>query len=174
VTDPSGSGARVRLFLDSGVIVEGCFVHWGASKAVLILATLRQRFTVVLAEAIEREVQRAIANRTIGLDAAQASRIAGGVAGWLDRVRLERVPLATPDEVRALAPVLLPALRHVNDLPAAASAVRARPEWVISSNAEHWTPELAARTGLRIVTPRGFLDHLAVPARPETPLPASE
>ncbi|HEV8632785.1 MAG TPA: hypothetical protein VG370_00890 [Chloroflexota bacterium] len=172
MTDPTETASRARLFLDAGVIIEGCFAAWGAAKAVLILATLRQRFTVVLAEAIEREVRRAIATRTAGMDAEHAAAVARGVAGWLDRVRLERVPLPSPDDVRALAPVLLPALRHVNDLPAAVSAVQARPDWVISSNQEHWTPQLAARTGLRIVTPRGFRDHLAVPARPASSPPA--
>ena len=46
------------LFLDTGVILEGCFGRWGASKGVLVLATERRLYTVVLAEAVERELQR--------------------------------------------------------------------------------------------------------------------
>lgn len=150
----------LRLFLDSGVILEGCFGAWGASKAVLILATLRANFTVVLAEAIEREVQRALARKTSSLDAATASTIAQGVAGWLDRVRIERYPMPSEDDIRAQLTAILPALRHVNDLPAVVTALQARPDWVISTNTEHWNERLASRTGLRIATPQAFLLHL--------------
>ena len=49
----TGSETRpLRLFLDTGVIIEGCFGSWGAAKAVLILATIRVNWIVVLAEAI--------------------------------------------------------------------------------------------------------------------------
>jgi hypothetical protein len=146
-----------RLFLDAGVILEGCFASWGASTAVLILATVRASFTVLLAEAIEREVQRSIARKTASLDPAVAQAIMQGVSDWLDRVQLERHPLPPPDEVRRHAPTILPALRHMNDLPAVVTAMRARPDWVLSTNTEHWNERLAARTGLRIATPLAFL-----------------
>ena len=155
-----GSHRPVRLFLDAGVILEGCFSAWGASKAVLILATLRANFTVVLAEAIEREVQRTLARKISSLDAATAATIAQGVSGWLDRVRVERYPLPTEEDIRAQLSTVLPALRHVNDLPAVVTALQASPDWVISTNTEHWNERLANRTGLRIATPQAFLPHL--------------
>lgn len=157
----SGPARPVRLFLDAGVIIEGCFAQWGTSKAVLILATVRPSFTVVLAEAIEREVQRTLARKVATLDAAAAHAITQSVAGWLDRVRVERHPLPAPDEIRRLAPSILPALRHVNDLPAVVTALHARPDWVLSTNTEHWNDRLATRTGLRIATPLAFLRQLS-------------
>jgi len=150
----------IRLFLDSGVIIEGCFAPWGAAKAVLILAMMRERFTVVLAEAIEREIQRAVARKVAALDPASAESIAGSVAGWLDRVKIERCLLPSEDEIRERLPMLLPALRQVNDLPAIVTAIQARPDWVMSSNVEHWNEALATRAGLHIVTPLGFLRQL--------------
>ena len=51
----------LRLFLDTGVIIEGCFGRWGAAKGVLILATDRRHYTAVLAEAVERELQHNVA-----------------------------------------------------------------------------------------------------------------
>lgn len=150
----------IRLFLDAGVIIEGCFASWGASKAVLVLATLRASFTVVLAEAIEREVQRSVARKLASLDPAAAKVITAGVSGWLDRVRIERYPLPSADEIRLLAPAILPALKHVDDLPAVVTATQARPDWVLSTNTEHWNEGLAARTGLRIATPLAFLRQL--------------
>jgi hypothetical protein len=158
VTEPARA---IRLFLDSGVIIEGCVSPWGAAKAVLILATIRTRFAVVLAEAVEREVQRAIATKTAGLDPAAARAIGASVAGWLARVRLERQPLPSEEAIRAHAARVLPILRHVNDLPVVVSAIQARPDWVVSTNREHWSDALGVRTGLRIAAPYEFLGQLA-------------
>jgi hypothetical protein len=51
----------------------------------------------------------------------------------------------------------MPALRHLNDLPAVVAAMEARPDWVISTNRAHWNDDLAARSGLRIAAPQDFL-----------------
>ena len=146
-----------RLFLDTGVIVAGCFLPWGASKAVLILATLRANFTVVLAEAVEQELQQVVARRGASLSADGALRVAEDVAGWLERVRIERHPMPTPEAIRSYLPLVLPVLRHGNDLAPVITAIQAKPDWVISANTAHWNDNLAARTGLRIATPRAFL-----------------
>lgn len=146
-----------RLFLDTGVIVAGCFLPWGASKAVLILATLRANFTVVLAEAVEQELQRVIARQGAALSAEATKRVAENVSGWLERIRIERHPLPTTEEIRTYLPLVLPVLRHGNDLAPVITAIQAKPDWVISANTAHWNDSLAARTGLRIVTPRAFL-----------------
>lgn len=159
----------LRLFLDTGVILEGCFGHWGASKGVLILATEQRLYTVVLAEAVERELQRNVAY-TLPPSVAREARDAAAeqVSGWLQRVRIERWPLPSAEDIERYAPVLMPVLRHRNDLPAVVSAVQARPDWVISANQEHWSDVLAERTGLRIVTPREFLGRLR-PVQAEQP-----
>lgn len=151
----------LRLFLDTGVILEGCFGRWGAAKGVLILATERRLYTVVFAEAVERELQRNVAY-TLAPPTPAAVRDAAAeeVSGWLRRIRIERWPLPSADDVEHFAATLMPVLRHRNDLPAVVSAVQARPDWVISTNREHWNEALAKRTGLRIVTPHEFLAHL--------------
>jgi hypothetical protein len=81
--------------------------------------------------------------------------------GWLTRVELERLSPPTPDEVYGQLGLILPALRHTNDLEAVVSAMQARPDWVISTNTDHWGPPLAARTGLRTGTPMAFLEEMA-------------
>lgn len=153
--------APLRLFLDAGVIIEGCISSWGAAKGVTILVTHRQRYTVVLAEQIEAEVQRGIARKLAVLPDAQAKVMAVDLAGWFARVRVERRVQPTSEDLQRYAPSLLPALRHSNDLPAVIAAMQARPDWVISSNREHWNDAVAARTGLRIVTPYEFLRRLS-------------
>jgi hypothetical protein len=166
----------VRLMLDAGVIIEGCLTPWGPSKAVLVLATVRGLYSVVLAEAIEREVQRAVARKIAQLGPAEAQAAMWNVSSWLDRVRIERHPLPTPEIIRQHAPAILPAIRHVNDLPAVVTAILARPDWVISTNVEHWNERLAARTGLRVASPLAFLRQLRpieqqgdLPVKPSEP-----
>ena len=148
-----------RLFLDTGVIIAGCTQPWGAAKAVLILTTQRERFTVVLAEAVQRELTRVLARRETAVTEA--------VTGWLRRVRREHWPLPPPEEIMRATPSLLPVLRHENDLGAVVTAMQAQPDFVISANTAHWNAALAARTGLRIVSPYAFLAGLA-------PAPSSE
>lgn len=52
--------------------------------------------------------------------------------------------------------MLLPSLRHVNDLPAIVTAIQAKPERVISRNTEHWNEALANRADRHLVTALGF------------------
>ncbi len=153
--------APLRLFLDAGVIIEGCVSSWGAAKAVTILVTQRQRYTVVLAEQIEREVRRGMARKLAALPDERARVVAADLAGWFARARVERRPPPVGEAVRRYAPILLPVVRHSNDLPAIIAAIEARPDWVISSNQAHWNDDVAARAALRIVTPYEFLRRLS-------------
>src|SRR5437762_6010710 len=107
---------------------------WGAAKAVLILATQRQRFTVVMAEAVERELSRVLARREAAVSEA--------IAGWLRRVRQERWPLPPPEEIALARSTILPVLRHENDLVAVVTAMQARPDFVISAYVAHWNEVL--------------------------------
>lgn len=155
------SAAPLRVFLDSGVILEGCYRAWGASKGVLILAAQRRSdFRIVLAEAIEREVRRDIALTTAAMPLEHATTVLKGFEGWLARVQIERIPMPAEEMILAAYPTIMPALRHENDLPAVVTALQARPDWVLSTNAKHWSAELGQRIGLRIVTPQRFLEQL--------------
>lgn len=159
----SATPRPTRLFVDAGVIIDGCFNRWGASKGVLLLATLRAHYTVVLAEAIEREVQRAVARRTSGMEPAAAAPILGDVAGWFERVRIERHAMPTEALIRQHAATIMPVLRHLNDLLAVVTAIQSHPDWVLSTNTEHWNDRLAERIGLHVATPFAFLQRLLPP-----------
>ena len=151
----SSSERDLRLFLDAGVIVEGCSGEWGFAKAVLILATLRPRYTIVLAEQIAREVASAESRKWRISSPAEAATFASNLAGWFARVRLERLPSSANSAIERARLTILLALRHLNDLPAVVAAMEAQPDWVISTNRAHWNDDLAARSGLRIATPLG-------------------
>lgn len=155
--------APVRVFLDSGVILEGCYSLWGASKGVLILAAQRRRdVCIVLAEAVEREVRHDLALALAKLSPERASVIINGFEGWLSRVQVERRPLPSEDEILSHYAQIMPALRHENDVVPVVSAILARPDWVLSTNTRHWNAELAKRAQLRIATPQQFLAQLAL------------
>jgi hypothetical protein len=155
VTGAPPSRPAVRLFLDSGVVVQGCLGGWGGAKAVLILAaSAPERYVVVLADAVDREARRAIARLA---DQAPRDAALASLSGWLARVRLERRADPTPVEIRAHMPALLPVLRHANDLPIAVAALLAAPDWVLSTNTEHWTPALAPLLRARVAHPTAFL-----------------
>jgi len=160
-----GAPVPRRLFLDAGVLIQAFVAEWGAPKALLVLATVRESFTIVLASQIEREVRRAFARRIAvaqpGERLAVEQRLVASFEGWLARVAVERLAAPAPEAVYAHLEAILPAPRHTNDLEAVVSAMQARPDWVISTNTDHWGPALAARTGLRIGTPVAFLEDVA-------------
>lgn len=159
----SGQAAPVRVFLDTGVIIEGCSQSWGASKVVLILMTQRRHYTVVLAEDVEKEISRVLARLSSRLTERDARDLLGDVRGWLHRIRIERCAAPSPSDIERFSPILLPVLRHVNDLGPVITAINAQPDWVISANRDHWNDDLAARAGLRIVTPHAYMTRLLHP-----------
>jgi hypothetical protein len=65
----------------------------------------------------------------------------------------ERTERISPEEFAAHRAFI----RHVHDVPVLVTAIKASPDWFITANTAHFTPEVAARTGLRIVTPHEFL-----------------
>ncbi|HKV42607.1 MAG TPA: hypothetical protein VJX67_25620 [Blastocatellia bacterium] len=50
-------------------------------------------------------------------------------------------------------------IRHMNDVPVLVTAIKAKPDWLVTSNTEHFDAAVSARTGLRIVTPKEFLER---------------
>ncbi|MFN8513534.1 MAG: PIN domain-containing protein [Thermomicrobiales bacterium] len=154
----------VRIFLDTGVIIDGCVSYWSAAKALLIMLSIDARYTVVLAERIEEELAGAALTRSDRMTAPQAAEFLAAVDGWLRRVRLERLAAPSDDAIRVAMSTLLPALRHANDIEAVVAAIEAQPDWVISTNRAHWNDDLTRRSGLRIATPHDFLLALQPPA----------
>jgi len=149
----------LRLFLDAGVIIDGCYNSWGFSKSTLILATLRRNYRIVLAEPIEVEVMREVLFRQQGLTPAEAYAVATPYAGWLQRVKVERIPWPTQAQTTEYSH-LLPIIRHINDMPSVVAAALAQPDVVLSTNTRHWNKALVTATGLFITTPMDFAERL--------------
>jgi hypothetical protein len=155
-----GQGLEPRtVFLDSGVIIDGCYSEWSVSKALLILTAQHpHHFMVVLAEAVDTEVRAALVRK---LRQPGARDVLAAYDGWRSAVQLRYWPLPTRESLSRYMHSVLPALRHVNDLRAAVSAIEAQPDWVLSTNDAHWGTALAAVSGLRVAHPWAFLDYLS-------------
>jgi hypothetical protein len=52
-------------------------------------------------------------------------------------------------------------IRHEADVPVLLSAIRSRPDWLLTHNRDHVSPAVARRTRLRIATPAEFFRTLA-------------
>jgi predicted nucleic acid-binding protein len=147
----SAPAAPVRVFPDSNVLVEGLFAPWSASRALLILARAGL-FRLVLSPYVEEEVERALL-KVLAKDEAEGSRLIDDYDLALKLLAPERTPRISREEFDANRHLI----RHGNDVAVLVTAVKAKPDWLVTANTEHFTPEVAARTGLRIVTPPDFL-----------------
>ena len=145
--------SKRRVAVDSNILISGILSEWGAAKGTLILAATGV-FTLVLVESVVIEVERALAETERGI--ATYRRL-------LSICRPERHPAPQPDDIIA-ALRFLPVLRHINDLSVLASVLKARPDWFLSDNPDHFGAKLAEATGLNILTSGDFLRRLIVPA----------
>jgi predicted nucleic acid-binding protein len=148
--------APLRLFLDSNVLTGGIVAPWGLDKAVLSLCAARI-CRLVLAEIVRQEVEENLLQHAAALPPHEAEQVLADYTTLLTLARPERVPLPdTQDVVHAR-----PLIRHAADVPVLLSAMQSQPDWLLTHNTAHFTPAVATRTGLRIVTPRTFFQTLA-------------
>jgi hypothetical protein len=89
------------------------------------------------------------------------------LAGWLrvggvapDEART--VPYPDEDEVLASRRLIA----HEADVAVLLLAMKAVPDWLLTHNTKHFTPQVAKRTGLRIATPLEFFRALALGMMP--------
>lgn len=142
-----------RLFLDSNILTEGLVARWGLDKAILSLCAARTCQTV-LAESVREEVERNLLRKALasGIEPETAEQLLADYDGVLRLAKPEIVPL--PSRERVIGSRHL--IRHAADMPVLVSALSAQPDWLLTRNTDHFTPEVAQKTGLRIATPQGF------------------
>src|SRR5262249_28538413 len=156
----TGARPRQRTFLDTGVLIGGAYEAWGPSRTLLVyLQCFADRYRVVLAQEVRDELDAYVESIARRQPPERAHLVAAFIAAWSASPPVEPLPRVTKEQIEEHRGRLMPALRHGNDLPAVVSALLAGPDWVISTNREHWSPRLAGVSGLRIVTPRAFLDR---------------
>ncbi|MFN0085889.1 MAG: hypothetical protein ACKVX9_10925 [Blastocatellia bacterium] len=147
---------QLRLFLDSNVLTGGMVARWGLDKAVLSLCAARI-CRLVLAEAVREEVEENLLLHAAGMEAVEAGELLEEYAELIRLARPEIVPY--PDEAYVLASRRW--IAHEADVPVLLSAMAAKPDWLLTHNAKHFTAEVAKRTGLRIGSPVNFFQQLS-------------
>jgi len=147
----SAKPAAARVFLDSGVLLEGIFAPWSVSRALLILGR-SGAFRIVLAEVVREEVERNLL-ACVDEDEVFAEKALATYSKLLRLLRPQRVPSPDLAEVVRYRHVI----KHLADVPVLASAIRAAPDWLVTTNTRHFNESVARKTGLRIVDPAGLL-----------------
>jgi predicted nucleic acid-binding protein len=150
-------GARLRLFLDSNVLAGGILAPWGLDKAVLSLCGAGI-CRMVLSEVVRQEVETVLLEQAATLGEIEARQVVEDYLKLLKLARPEIVP-PPPEAVVARSRSLI---RHEADVPVLLSAIRSRPDWLLTHNRAHFTEAVARRTRLRIATPAEFFKVLAV------------
>ena len=148
--------ARSRVFLDSGVLLEGLLAPWSASRAVLVLSR-RRVFKIILAKYVQGEVEENLLEM-LASDARIGGEIINVYATLLRLLDPEYIALPSRQEVERHRHLI----RHQADVPVLVSALKASPDWFLTTNTRHFNKQVALRTQLRISTPQGFISDIKV------------
>jgi predicted nucleic acid-binding protein len=147
---------KLRLFLDSNVLLGGIIAEWGLDKAVLSLCAAKIA-RLVLAEAVRDEIEENLLLHAQRLPAAEADKLIENYRRLIDLTSPEMVPYPDLAAVRKGRNLI----RHEANVPVLLSAIAAQPDWLLSHNTKHFTAAVAQRTGLRIATPIQFFRTLS-------------
>ena len=147
---------RLRLFLDSNVLTGGIVSRWGMDKAVLSLCAARI-CKLVLSEVVKDEVEQNLLVHASGLAQKDSQQLLDDYAHLLKLANPESVPYPSKGDVLASRHFI----RHYADVPVLLSAIQAQPDWLLTHNKNHFTPEVAKRTRLQIGSPADFFRVLA-------------
>lgn len=147
---------RIRLFLESNVLLAGILSPWGLDKAVLSLCA-GQVCQLILAAVVRDEVEWVILEHASHLPESQQRSLSAQYRRLIQQTHPEMVPYPAASEVMAS----LHLIRHRADVPVLLSAMSARPDWLLTHNTKHFNRAVARRTGLRIATPAEFFRVLA-------------
>lgn len=135
--------ARARIFLDANVIFSGLYSPSGPCAAIL-RAHIAGDVHVVVSRQVLDEVIRTLKRKQSAL---------------LGRfyVVLEQFPFEVQPDPPASAVDRLAVLISPPDAPILAAAIAADVDALVTGNTRHFTPKVAAKSGLRIVTPAQFV-----------------
>ena len=139
----------IRAFLDSSVFFSACFSSRGASREIL-LEGLRGAVSLVVSDVVLEEVEENLSS------APRALILLDAFHYFLRTVPLEIVQ-ATEHEVSLAA-----RYTELKDAPLVAAARRARVDFLVSLDRRHLIgmPDVASRSGLKIILPGALLEHL--------------
>jgi hypothetical protein len=136
--------------------LEGLLAPWSASRAVLILSR-RRVFKIILAEYVQGEVEDNLLE-LLASDSRLAIETIDAYSTLLQLLEPEFIPLPSKQEIDRHRHLI----RHQADVPVLVSALKAAPDWFLTTNTRHFTKPVALRTQLKIVTPQEFTTSVRV------------
>ena len=148
---------RIRLFLDSNVLMGGIVSPWGLDKATLSLCAAKV-CKLVLAEVVRDEVEENLLLHAERLPTLDADQLIEEYRHLIKLTNPELVPYPSQDLVGASRHLI----RHAADVPVVLSAMTSKPDWLLTHNTRHFTKTVADRTSLRIATPAEFFRKLSI------------
>jgi len=147
---------KIRIFLDSNVLMGGIVSAWGLDKAALSLCAARV-CKLVLAEVVRDEVEENLLLHAERLPSLGADELIKQYRGLVKLADPEVIPYPAAALVRSSRHLI----RHAADVPVLLSAMASKPDWLLTHNTRHFTQAVERRTGLRIVTPATFFRTLS-------------
>jgi predicted nucleic acid-binding protein len=150
------SRRKIRLFLDSNVLMGGIVSTWGLDKAALSLCAARV-CKLVLAETVRDEVEDNLLFHAQSLPSIQANELIEQYHGLVKLTNPEIIPYPAAPLVHSSRHLI----RHAADVPVLLSAMAGKPDWLLTHNTRHFTQAIAKRMGLRIATLATFFRTLS-------------
>ncbi len=135
-----------RVFVDANVLIAGADSTSGASNAILRLAEVGL-FQLVVSRQVLDEAERNLRDKL--------PRALPNFAAQMARLMLEILPDPAPAEVKPWTTII-----HPSDAPILCAAVKAGVDRFLTLNTRHFTPAVAAHSGLRIQTPAQLMTEL--------------
>src|SRR5215813_1808323 len=146
----------LRLFLDSNALTGGILSDWGLDNAVLSLCAARI-CRMVLAVYVREEVEDNLLARASAFSPKEANQVIQDNMNLLKLACPEIVALPSARDVANSRRLIA----HAADVPVLLSAMASKPDWLLTHNTKHFTPQVGKRAGLQIGTPIEFFRFLS-------------
>lgn len=135
-----------KVFADANVLIAGADSRSGASSAVLLMAEIGL-FRLVVSRLVLDETERNLRKKL--------PRALPNFAQQLAQLQLEIVPPPTNEDVWRWAQII-----EAKDAPILATAVSAQVDRFVTLNSKDFTPEVAAQSGLCILSPGELVQEI--------------
>lgn len=135
-----------RVFFDANVIIAGSMSRRGASRALLTLAEAGM-FRLIVSRQVIDEVERNLRDKL--------PEVLPLAAEILSHAAVEVVANPLPE-------TFVHWVDHIEekDAPILEAALQAKVDYLVTLNSRDFTPQVAARTGLQIVSPAELIEAI--------------
>ncbi|MEA3334797.1 MAG: PIN domain-containing protein [Chloroflexota bacterium] len=135
-----------RIFVDANVLIAGAHSRSGASNAVLQMAEIG-KFEIMVCNQVLDEAERNLRKKLPGALPNFAAQMA--------RLRLTIIPDPSSEETAPWENVVAP-----KDAPILCAAIQGDVARLTTLDTRHFTPEVAAQSGLAIQTPADLVEDI--------------